>query len=59
LTPGELVRRVNEAFGNPELRAKLRANTHQAITGRPNTYVDRLKTILERVEEQKRIGDRE
>jgi hypothetical protein len=56
-TPEELVRRVKEAFGNLELRAKLRANAHRAITGKPNTYVDRLKTILERVEEQKRIGE--
>jgi len=46
-TPKELVRRVKEVFGNPELRAKLRANAHRAITGKPNTYVDRLKTILE------------
>ena len=46
-TPEELVRRVKEVFGNPELRAKLRANAHRAITGKPNTYVDRLKTILE------------
>lgn len=58
-TPEELVRRVREAFVNPELRQRLRRNAHQAITGRPNTYVDRLKTMLERVEEQKRIGDRE
>ena len=46
-TPEELVRRVKEVFGNPELRAKLRTNAHRAITGKPNTYVDRLKTILE------------
>lgn len=58
-TPEELVRRVKEAFGNPELRAKLRANAHRAITGKPNTYVDRLKTMLQRLEGQKRIGDRE
>ena len=53
-TPEELVRRVREAFANPELRQRLRRNAHQAITGRPNTYVDRLKTILERVEEDSR-----
>jgi spore maturation protein CgeB len=58
-TPEELVRRVKEAFVNPELRKRLRRNVHKAITGRPNTYVDRLKTILERVEEKNRIGDRE
>lgn len=58
-TPEELVRRVKEAFGNLELRAKLRANAHRAITGKPNTYVDRLKTMLQRLEGQKRIGDRE
>jgi len=46
-TPEELVRRVKEVFGNPELRAKLRTNAHRAITGKPNTYVDRIKTILE------------
>jgi hypothetical protein len=56
-TPEELVRRVKEAFGNPELRAKLRANAHRAITGKPNTYTDRLKTMLQRLEEQKRIGE--
>ena len=50
-TPEELVRRVNEAFGNPELRARLRRNAHRAITGKPNTYVDRLKTMLQRMEE--------
>lgn len=57
-TPEELVRRVKEAFVNPELRQRLRRNAHKAITGRPNTYVDRLKTILERVEEKNRIGNR-
>jgi len=50
-TPEELVRRVKEAFANPELRKRLRRNAHQAITGRPNTYTDRLKTILEKVGE--------
>jgi len=58
-TPEELVHRVKEAFSNPELRARLRRNAHRAITGRPNTYTDRLKTMLQRLEEQKRIGDRE
>ena len=53
-TPEELVRRVNEAFGNPELRAKLRRNAHRAITGKPNTYVDRLRSILEAVGENSR-----
>ena len=53
-TPEELVRRVREAFANPELRKRLRRNAHQAITGRPNTYVDRLKTMLEKVEEDSR-----
>ena len=53
-TPEELVRRVKEAFENPELRERLRRNAHQAITGRPNTYVDRLKTMLEKVEEDSR-----
>ena len=57
-TPEELVRRVREAFANPELRKRLRRNAHQAITGRPNTYVDRLKTMLEKVEEQKSIADK-
>ena len=52
-TPEELVRRVKEVFGNPELRAKLRANVYRAITGRPNTYVDRLKAILEKMSETK------
>ena len=52
-TPEELVRRVKEAFGNPELRTKLRANAHRAITGKPNTYMDRLKTILEKMSETK------
>ncbi|NCY21828.1 hypothetical protein EBX31_07720 [bacterium] len=52
-TPEELVRRVKEAFGNPELRAKLRANAHRVITGKPNTYVDRLKAILEKMSETK------
>ena len=58
-TPEELVRRVKEAFADPELRERLRRNVHKAITGKPNTYVDRLKTILERVEEKNSIGDRE
>jgi glycosyltransferase involved in cell wall biosynthesis len=58
-TPEELVRRVKEAFADPALRQRLRKNAHQAITEKPNTYVDRLKTILERVEEKIRIGDRE
>jgi glycosyltransferase involved in cell wall biosynthesis len=58
-TPEELMRRVREAFVNPELRQRLRRNAHQAITGRPNTYVDRLKTMLEKVEEKNRIEDRE
>ena len=46
-TPEELVRRAGEAFGNPELRVKLRRNAHRVITERPNTYVDRLRTIVE------------
>lgn len=50
-TPEQLVRRIKEAFGNPELRARLRRNAHRAITGKPNTYVERLKTILEVVGE--------
>ena len=58
-TPEELVRRVKKAFANPELRQRLRRNVHKAITGRPNTYVDRLRTMLERVEEKNSIGDRE
>ena len=58
-TPEGLVRRVKEAFANPELRQRLRKNVHKAITGRPNTYVDRLRTMLERVEEKNSIGDRE
>ena len=53
-TPEELVRRVKEAFGNPELRARLRRNAHRAITGKPNTYVDRLRSILEAVGENSR-----
>lgn len=52
-TPEELVRRVKEAFGSPELRDKLRKNAHRAITERPNTYVDRLKTILEEMSNTK------
>jgi hypothetical protein len=57
--PEELVRRVREASANPELRQRLRRNAHQAITGQPNTYADRLKTMLEKVEEKNRIEDRE
>ncbi len=56
-TPEQLVRRVKEAFGNPDLRVRLRRNAHRAITGKPNTYTDRLKTMLQRLEEQKRIGE--
>ena len=50
-TPEELVRRVKEAFGNPELRARMRRNAHRAITGKPNTYADRLKTMMEELRE--------
>jgi hypothetical protein len=46
-TPEELVRRVREAFGNPELRKSLRKNAHKVVTDGANTYVDRLKTIME------------
>lgn len=53
-TPEELVQRVREAFGNPELRVKLRRNAHRAVTERPNTYVDRLRSILEAVGENSR-----
>lgn len=53
-TPEDLVRRVREAFGNPELRARLRKNAHWAVTERPNTYVDRLRSILEAVGENSR-----
>lgn len=56
--PEELVRRVKEAFVDLGLRERLRRNAHTAITGRPNTYADRLKTMLEKVEEQKRIADK-
>jgi spore maturation protein CgeB len=52
-TPEELVRWVKEAFGNPELRARMRTNAHRAITGKPNTYVDRLKAILDKMSETK------
>jgi spore maturation protein CgeB len=48
-TPEGLVRRVKEAFADPGLRERLRRNAHTAITGRPNTYADRLKTILEKM----------
>ena len=50
-TSEELVRRVREAFVNPELRKRLRSNVHQAITAKPNTYVDRLKTMMGKVGE--------
>jgi hypothetical protein len=56
-TPEEMVGKVREAFESPELRVKLRRNAHRAITGKPNTYTDRLKTMLQRLEEQKRIGE--
>jgi spore maturation protein CgeB len=50
-TSAELVSRVSEAFSDPELRQRLRRNVHKAITARPNTYADRLKTIMEKVGE--------
>ncbi|NCY21403.1 glycosyltransferase family 1 protein, partial [bacterium] len=52
--PEELAGRVREAFANPELRSKLRKNVHKLITERPNTYADRLRSILEAVEENSR-----
>jgi len=52
--PEELAGRVRGAFANPELRSKLRMNVHKLITERPNTYADRLRSILEAVEENSR-----
>ncbi len=45
-TPPEMVERARELIADDPRRAALATAAHRRVTGRPNTYADRLRTIV-------------